>query len=191
MLHPAHAMPFDALFAGLQAALAERLVYERPGPDGLALYVYTSHCVYEGAWNPVTTSARGLILDLAARRIVATPFPKFFNAGERDGTIPDLPFDTTEKLDGSLIIVFNHAGTWRAATKGAFASPQALWAQARLDALDLSALTPGVTYLAEATYPENKIVVHYPVGALRMLAAYDSGGGELGFDAVEIGRAHV
>ena len=178
-LHPAHTMPFDALLAGLKAALAERLVYERPGPDGLALYVYTERCVYEAAWDVFTISARGLILDIAARRIVATPFPKFFNAGERDGAVPDLPFETTEKLDGSLIIIFHHSGKWRAATKGAFASTQALWAQARLDARDLSALVPGVTYLAEATYPENKIIVFYPEASLRMLAAYGADGVEL------------
>ncbi|MGL1080507.1 RNA ligase, partial [Vibrio parahaemolyticus] len=86
---------------------------------------------YDSAWDPVTTAARGLILDLEDRRIVATPFPKFFNAGERGEPIPDLPFIATEKLDGSLIIIFHHRGRWRTATKGAFASAQAQWAQAR------------------------------------------------------------
>ena len=92
----------------------------------------------------MTLAARGLILDHAARRIVATPFPKFFNAGERDGTIPDLPFETTEKLDGSLIIIFHHRGRWRTATTGAFDSDQAVWAQARLDALDGSGTALGL-----------------------------------------------
>ena len=178
-IHPAHTMPFNELVAGLAAAREQRLVYERFSPDGLALYVYSTHCVFESAWSPITLSARGLILDHEARKIVATPFPKFFNAGEREGPVPDLPFDTTEKLDGSLIIVFHHRGRWRTATKGAFDSEQAVWAHQRLIAQDLSPLRPGVTYLAEATYPENKIVVQHTEAALRMLSAYDETGLEL------------
>jgi RNA ligase len=185
ILHPAHTIPFDDLAARLQAARDERLVYERHGSDGLTLYVYTERCVYEAAWELATLSARGLILDHAAGKIVATPFPKFFNLGERDGTAPDLPFDVTEKLDGSLIIIFHHQGVWRTATKGAFDSPQALWAAARLAERDLAALQPGTTYLAEATYPENRIVVHHDAGALRLLGAYDDAGRELPFDGIE------
>src|SRR5215470_12348118 len=91
--HPAHQMAFDALIAGLKAAREQRLVYERPGPGGLLLYVYSERCVYESAWDPVTVCARGLIIDPAAGRIVATPFPKFFTVGERGDPVPDLPFE--------------------------------------------------------------------------------------------------
>jgi RNA ligase len=148
------------------------------------LYVYTERCVFEDAWGPVTMLARGLILDPAAKQVVATPFPKFFNAGERGGIIPDLPFEAFEKLDGSLIIVFQHAGRWRAVTKGSFDSSQARWAQARLDAADLSALVPGTTFMAEATYPENRIVVRYDEAALVLLAGFAADGGELDYDAI-------
>jgi RNA ligase len=96
-------MDFAGLRYGLRAAHAARLVYQRPGPDGLLLYAYSERCVFEDAWTPHRMAARGLILDPAARRIVATPFPKFFNAGERGGAIPDLPFEAFDKLDGSLI----------------------------------------------------------------------------------------
>ncbi len=124
------------------------------------------------------------MLDEAARTEVATPFPKFFNVGEKRGTVPDLPFEVYEKLDGSLIIAFYHAGRWRTATKGAFDSPQAVWAQGRLDATDLIALVPGTTYLFEAVYPENRIVVRYAEPALVLLAAYDADGRELTDDAL-------
>ena len=53
-VHPAHTMTFDDLVAGLQAAKAQRHVYERFGPDDLVLYVYSEHCVFDGAWQPVT-----------------------------------------------------------------------------------------------------------------------------------------
>jgi RNA ligase len=45
-------------------------------------------------------------------------------------------------------------------------------------------LAPGATYLFEAVYPENRIVVHYPEPALVMLAAYDDGGRELTYEEV-------
>jgi len=189
-IHPAHTIPFDDLVTRLKTARDERLVYERPGPGGLTLYVYTERCVYESAWDLATISARGLILDLTAKKIVATPFPKFFNLGERDGAAPDLPFTVTEKLDGSLIIVFHHGGVWRTATKGAFESPQAVWARERLAERDVTALNPGTTYLAEATYPENRIVVRHDTAALRLLAAYDAGGIEVPAQDIErIGAA--
>ncbi len=184
LIHPAHTLEFDELVRRLRAARDQRLVYERAGPEGLTLYVYSEHCVYEQAWDAITIAARGLILDHGARRIVATPFPKFFNAGERDGAVPDLPFEVTEKLDGSLIIIFHHRDRWLTATKGAFDSTQAQWSKAFIDRLDLSPLEPGVTYLAEATYPENKIVVPYPEAALRLLGAYSPRGTEVEFNAV-------
>lgn len=115
---------------------------------------------------------------------MATPFPKFFNAFERGEIIPDQPFETFEKVDGSLIIIFWHAGEWKTATKGAFGSPQAQWAAARLKSCDLSALRRGTTYLAEAVYAENRIVVRYTEDELVLLAAYDESGAELSFAAL-------
>jgi RNA ligase len=183
--HIAHGFSFDELLRGLRDARDQRLVYERPGPEGLILYTYSDRCVYDSAWTPITMSARGLILDTEARRIAATPFPKFFNVGERGETIPDLRFETMEKLDGSLIIIFHHNGQWRTATRGAFDSSQAEWARAQLEQFDLGPLKPGVTYLAEAMYPENRIVIRYDDAAMVMLAAYDEAGVELPYHAVE------
>jgi RNA ligase len=178
-------MPFATLMAGLDRARALGFVYRRVNSaTGLQLFIYTPRCVYEDGWDEFSIIARGLIVDEQAGRIVATPFPKFFNVGERRGDVPDLPFEAFEKLDGSLIIVFEHAGRWWTATKGAFDSEQAVWAQARLDALDLSPLTPGTTYLFEAIYPENRIVVRYVEPALVMLGAYDSAGRELTYNEI-------
>ena len=154
---------------------------ERAGPDGLRIYCYTQSCVYDGGWNEATLIARGLILDVERERVVATPFPKFFNAFERGEAIPDLPFETLEKVDGSLILIFWHAGAWKTATKSAFESAQALWAAERLKDCDTSALQRGVTYLAEAVYAENRIVVRYAEDALVLLAGYDEGGAELSY----------
>jgi RNA ligase len=174
-------MDYEVLVAGLERARAAGFVIRKACPEtGLHLYCYTQRCVYDHGWDQFSLLARGLIVDPVARAVVATPFPKFFNLGERGApAAPDLPFEAFDKLDGSLIIAFLHAGRWRAATKGAFDSSQAAWAQARLDAMDTSRLVPGATYLFEAIYPENVIVVRYSVSGLALLAAYEADGTEM------------
>ena len=189
MTHPARAMPFEELWDGLQRAVAERRVRESVGADGLRLYCYTETTVYERSWDAISTMARGLILDADARRVVATPFPKFFNVGEA-ATVPDLPFEAFEKLDGSLVILFRHNGAWRSATKGSLVSDQAAWASQWLTGYDLAPLNPGTTYLAEAIYPANRIVVHYPTAGLFLLGGYRADGTELDYAALqEVGAA--
>lgn len=184
MIHPARTMPFAELAAGLIDQVALGNVSESlSGP--LAQYTYTRECVYEKRWNRFSLLARGLILDLEGNRVAATPFPKFFNVGEAVDAIPALPFETFEKLDGSLIIIFCHLGTWCTATKGSFGSPQAKWASRWLDARNLSFLDEGTTYLAEAIYPENRIVVRYEEQGLILLSAYDAAGAEFARGDIE------
>lgn len=180
-LHPARLMTFKELSAALGAAREEGLVTESGGPDGLRLYCYSRGCVYDRLWSDITLMARGLVLDIKRQSIVATPFPKFFNVGEGTTTIPDMEFETFEKLDGSLIIVFHDGREWRTATKGSLNSEQAQWAARWLAGRDLSVLERGATYLAEAIYPENRIVVHYDDAGLVLLAAYDEGGEEFSY----------
>jgi RNA ligase len=173
-------MSFPDLIAGLDAAVAAGMVNRKDDPTtGRAIFVYTARCTYEDAWDGFSLLARGLILHPASETILATPFPKFFNAGERGRAIPDLPFEAFEKVDGSLVIIHWHQGRWRAATKGSFDSEQARWAEARLSITDTTALIPGTTYLAEAVYPANRIVIHYDVAELVLLGAYASSGDEL------------
>jgi RNA ligase len=130
MEHPARIMPFDELWHALQTAKAEGLVKEHVGHDGLRLYCYSESCIYERKWNDASLMARGLILDPDSKRVVAIPFTKFFNVGERADSIPDLPLETFEELDGNLIFIFHHKGEWHCATKGSLGSEQAKWAAA-------------------------------------------------------------
>jgi RNA ligase len=138
------------------------------------------------AQDDITLLARGIILDPKNKRVVATPFPKFFNVGERLDAIPDLPFEKFEKLDGSLIILFYHKGEWHTATKGSLGSEQAKWAVRWITAHDLSCLDKETTYLAEALYPENRIVVHYQHTGLVLLGASRGDGSEIAYDELRI-----
>jgi len=122
--HPARTLAFEELHGFLEDRVAAGAL-ARVMDGSLALYVYTNRCVYDGLWDDVTVLARGLVLDLSARRVLATPFPKFFNYGERGVALPDEPFEVSEKVDGSLGIVFNDGDRWRVVTKGAFDSAQA------------------------------------------------------------------
>ncbi|MGI4875722.1 MAG: RNA ligase [Janthinobacterium lividum] len=180
MRHPARTLPFASLLTGLQAAQAAGLVLRRYDPGtSRSLWCYTNECVYDSGWNEFSLLARGLVLHEASEQVVATPFPKFFNLGEQGQVVPDLPFEAFEKVDGSLVIIHYWQGRWRAVTKGAFDSPQAQWAETRLAGQSLAALMPGTTYLAEAVYPENRIVITYAEPALVLLAAYRADGLEL------------
>lgn len=155
----------------LQQMMAEGLVIKQNHPQAdLFIYNYTPKAQYDRVWNEVTLNCRGLILD-AELNVVARPFPKFFNLGELENQhIPNEPFEVYEKMDGSLGILYWHNGRPQIATRGSFASPQSVKANAILHSKyshALPHLEPTKTYLFEIIYPENRIVVDY--GALEDL----------------------
>lgn len=176
-MHLARAMPYSDLMAGLDAEVAAGNVNVQSDGD-LRLFTYSRSCAYDRAWNPINELARGLIVDIAAGAVVATPFPKFFNHGERVDTIPALQFEAFEKVDGSLIIIYWHGDGWRTATKGSFKSEQAIAARAFLTPAVTDALEPGWTFLAEYVGPSNRIVISYADHELILLGAYRSDGTE-------------
>lgn len=160
----------------------------------LSIYTYTRTCQYERVWNRVTTRCRGLVADDETGEVVALPLPKFFNVGEHEAgqpyapALPDEPFEVYDKVDGSLAVVFHYAGHWQVASKGSFISTQAVWAQRLLDGKDTSGLVPGVTYLAEILYPQNRIVVDYGDRRdLVLLAAFAADGREVPLDEAAAG----
>lgn len=171
----------------LDRHIAAGLVTRKPHPSlPLDILTYTRTCQYQAAWDAITTRCRGLVVHRASGRIVARPFEKFFNlsehaAGKRyAGPLPlGEPFDLFDKVDGSLIILFRFDGQWRTASKGSFTSDQARWAAGWIAANPLPDLDD-VTILAEAIYPENRIVVDYQgKGTLVLLGGYTASGKEI------------
>jgi RNA ligase len=143
-------------------------VRERHHPDGgLAILNYTEKAQYEKHWNSITTTCRGLIYHTQSGHIVARPWSKFFNYGEHDpNSLPSFaPVEVTDKLDGSLGILYRHPGDGRPAiaTRGSFTSDQALHAtevfRARYEGIFHGFW--GLTYLFEIVYPSNRIVLDY------------------------------
>lgn len=148
--------------------------------ENLVLYGYTDQTTFERAWQTAyTRNSRGLIFDKKTGRLVAKPFPKFFNLGEQEETqllnLPKESYRCFEKADGSLGIIYFYKGQWNVATRGSLGSEQAIKAQELLKKYDTGYLKVTYTYLVEIIYPENKIIVNYSgEEKLVMLAAYQT-----------------
>jgi RNA ligase len=129
----------------------------------LIVWNYKNSCQFDNAWDEYTIMARGLITDLEGN-VVARPFKKFFNINTFEGTkIEELPAEIpeiTEKLDGSLGILYPDNENYAISTRGSFNSEQAIFATKLIKEKKYD-FKKGFTYLFEIIYPENKIVVDY------------------------------
>lgn len=150
----------------LAEMLAERFVVARKHTTmPLVILNYTDRCQYErGAWNEVTRACRGLIYRVDTEAIMARPFRKFFNYGQAEAGTLDLkePAVVTDKLDGSLGVLYPTNDGYAIATRGAFDSDQAIrattiWQERYQDVQP----DPDWTLLFEIIYPENRIVLDY------------------------------
>lgn len=126
----------------------------------LYLYNYTKKTQFEQHWTPETLMSRGLIVN-AGGDVRALPFKKFFNYGE---TLPrqDLTIvEATEKMDGSLGILYWAHNEPCIATRGSFVSDQAVWATEWIQQRMFHFYTQSLTLLFEIIYPQNRVVVDY------------------------------
>ncbi len=162
----------------LDTLVAEGWLRSQRHPEAdLWIYNYSARTQYENHWTPETLACRGLILD-ADGEVVARPFAKFFNFGTpQASSIPVEPWTVTEKIDGSLGILYYLDGEPFIASRGSFTSEQAT-AGTRLLRERQIARIEGVTPLFEIVYPSNRIVVDYgDRRELVMLAAIDNATG--------------
>lgn len=130
----------------------------------LCIYNYTEEVQYRNKWNKITLACRGLIINQHTDEIVARPWEKFFNFGQMDNRIDSMaPVEVTDKMDGSLGIMYRDPdGSLAIATRGSFASEQAIHATKRLYDYQCSYFGhDDYTFLFEIVYPANRIVVNY------------------------------
>lgn len=128
----------------------------------LLIFSYNTMAQYSEEWNFFERVSRGLIINYKTGEIVARPFDKFFNWGEggRFTTAPIVAI--TEKLDGSLGILYRHEGKYKISTRGTLDSVQGLWASNFLNQhYSLDALPDELTLMFEIIYPENRVVLDY------------------------------
>lgn len=139
-----------------------------PEFPNLEIFNYTEEVQFRKKWDKITLACRGLILDTVTGEIVARPWEKFFNLGERLLEIDfNAPVEVTDKMDGSLGILYRGLdGKTAIATRGSFASEQAIHATALWDEEyamyhDSNEVIDEYTFLFEIIYPENRIVCNY------------------------------
>lgn len=126
----------------------------------LTIYNYSVATQYEGKWDEVTLTCRGLVVDDDGI-IAARPFSKFFNLEEGKHT-PTSDFEVFEKVDGSLGIFFWYKGHPVFASRGSFTSEQAVKGRELLDKYNWKTGTyAGYTYMFEILYAQNRVVVDY------------------------------
>ena len=112
-------------------------VIESPRFPNVVMLHYQDSCTYDNNWNTFARMSRGLILDMKNRKVLAYPFDKFFNLGQMPETSYDNlaalgGFETSEKLDGSMIIGFINPNDNKLifTTKGSFDSEHGAYANA-------------------------------------------------------------
>lgn len=171
----------------LQARIADGYVKVRHHSTlAYRIYNYSELAAYSQTWDEATMQCRGLIVD-ADGKVIARPFAKFFNDGEHDGERHpqldlDAPASVSDKLDGSLGILYPTVDGYAIATRGSFESEQAQWATKfwRENYADKFTPEPGFTYLMEIIYKANRIVVDYDFEDLVLLGVVENATGDVG-----------
>ena len=115
--------------------------------------------------------------------MIAAPFCRFYHHMPGRGQIGDQELvEATEKKDGSLIIAFLYHRELITCTKRRADSEQAIWSRSWLNERGVSSkLLPGATYMLEATYRDNAVVVSYKQDECVLLAVRDADGAELDY----------
>src|SRR3990167_2454663 len=161
--------------------IERKLVTEQrhPEDENIVVLNYSQKCQFDREWDEITRQCRGLIMNVKTGEILARPFPKFFNYAEHVQNNWPIPDDTpiiTEKLDGSLGILYTLNGKTQIATRGSFTSEQAIWATEWWNKNIGEGFKPeqGETDLFEIIFPANRIVVNYDFSGLVHLATLDN-----------------
>jgi RNA ligase len=156
---------YDLFEKELFAEMVEQgFVRVKPHPKApLWIANYAEKTVYSKTWNDVTTQCRGLIFD-DDHNIVARPWRKFWNLGEHsdiEGLLHG-KVEVTDKMDGSLGILYWEGDDWAISTRGYFQSEQAIKGTEMLRSQYRGFVpNPIMTYLFEVIYPTNRIVLNY------------------------------
>lgn len=150
---------------------------------GVYIYNYSKRCKDINYWNHTTLSCRGLVLDRNFN-VVARPFKKFFEWPQQPSELqsyllscrPELSIKSYEKIDGTLIILFNYHGQWMLTNRRRFDLIQSHHAHMLFNqklSMSLQALDPKLTYLFESTVHYDYNVTIHDRERLVLLCAVD------------------
>lgn len=152
----------------LEDAISHVFIKHRPGTNEYLLK-YKPIVQYGSLWNNFYRQCRGTVLDLD-RMVAYHSFDKFFNVNETEENNKEVLlvksknvlYRVMNKFDGSLIMFYFNKGEWKSYTNGFFESEQSIWAMEYAYKHNLfDKFNKNYTYMFEAIYPQNKIVVDY------------------------------
>ena len=181
-------LPFDLFKQMLDEGVIRSQVH--PLYPELVIFNYTEKAQFDRIWNAATNVCRGLIVVLQGPNrelhadcvVLARPFNKFHNLNTAyvpetlEENLPTAaPPRVTQKLDGSMGILYVWDHKLWIATRGSFDSDQARWATEWLRAHVAGwAYDPEPDYdctpVFEIIYQENRIVVDYDFEGLVLLS---------------------
>lgn len=154
--------------------LVECIKYVSAVQEGsLLILKYRPEVTFFDLWNEFYMETRGVVIDIDKMELVSCPYRKFFNLNEKPLTQINVILELINKAysvtiknkeDGSMISCSKYNGNLIVSTPGSLNSSQALWAKAFIQkhypAL-IESLPEHLTFIFEAIYPENRIVVDY------------------------------
>ncbi|MCX6715019.1 MAG: hypothetical protein NTX72_04345 [Candidatus Uhrbacteria bacterium] len=152
----------------------------------------TLHAHPEG-WTNALRMCRGIVFEMGTGKLIAHPFPKFFNLNEHPETVIDTLIEklktyrddsysgwyATRKMDGHLGIIFEYHGKLHFTTRGTFGSPSAklgtkLLRQCEREFDWKKNFDPNFTTLVELVDPSTKVHVNYGAkSGFVLLGAYN------------------
>jgi T4 RnlA family RNA ligase len=156
----------------------------------------------------VVQECRGILLEQNTWNIVGRGFERFFNYTEdvRNWDQPDFDSDNLgifEKVDGSIITVFNYGGEWRLSTSGVIDGTSNVNGgimtfrelfERGADRYDgfWDRLDTRYTYVFELISPLNRVVTEYDTTDLRLLSMrYADDSRELNWDEILTATANI
>lgn len=144
--------------------------------------------------HPIVIECRSLILCLDTFDLVSQKFNRFFNLGECPEFYSDFRFEGSyvmEKVDGSLIGVYNRNGVWQISTRdmakaegehilgGTFREKVlaafGFHSEQAFQSFFNAKLKPGNTFVFEYVSPENRIVTKYEKAEMVLLGINNMG----------------
>ncbi len=153
-------------------------------------------------FHPIVIQSRGTVLENGSYKIVGQGFLRFYNLGETWEQADNFKWDNftcTEKVDGSLVNLWNYKGTWNISLSGTFGFqdispliPGKSWIDFFFETLFRSDgheydnseftgmdslneyLNPNYTYIFELCSLYNKIVREYRIPRIFLLGVYNT-----------------
>lgn len=155
------------------------LIMQKHPTKNLWILNYSRQCTWDDAWDLITLSCRGLVVNENGD-IVARCLKKFFNWEQlvnANFPIPNEPFTMTDKMDGQYGGLFYYDGEWILTSRGSFESIYAKRGYELLQKYNYERLSKEYTYIFEIIFKEGRIVLKYDFEDLVMLASINTATG--------------